>query len=69
MKLEKFKQRDPKKIGITIFTVACILLIAGVFFYTSFASFEVKEDFLCTLKCPDMTLLLFHICNEYCLTS
>ena len=45
MKLEKFKQRDPKKIGITIFTVACILLIAGVFFYTSFASFEVKEDF------------------------
>ena len=45
MKLEKFKQRDPKKIGITIFTVACILLIAGVFFYTSFASFEVKQDF------------------------
>ena len=45
MKLEKFKQRDPKKIGITIFTVVCILLVAGVFFYTSFASFEVKEDF------------------------
>ena len=45
MKLEKFKQRDPKKIGITIFTVVCILLVAGVFFYTSFASFEVKQDF------------------------
>ena len=45
MKLEKFKQRDPKKIGMIIFTVACVLLIAGVFFYTSFASFEVKQDF------------------------
>ena len=45
MKLEKFKQRDPKKIGVIVFTVACILLIAGIFFYTSFASFEVKEDF------------------------
>ena len=40
MKLEKYKQRDPKKIGIIIFTGVCILLIAGVFFYTSFASFE-----------------------------
>ena len=45
MKLERFKQRDPKKIGMIIFTVACVLLIAGVFFYTSFASFEVKQDF------------------------
>ena len=45
MKLERFKQRDPKKIGVIVFTVACILLIAGVFFYTSFASFEVKQDF------------------------
>ena len=45
MKLEKFKQRDPKKMGVIVFTVACILLIVGVFFYTSFASFEVKQDF------------------------
>ncbi len=45
MKLEKFKQRDPKRIGISIFTIACILLVAGVFFYTSFASFETKQDF------------------------
>ena len=45
MKLEKFKEKNPKKTGIIIFTVACILLVAGVFFYTSFASFEVKEDF------------------------
>ena len=45
MKLEKFKQRDPKKIGITVFTVVCVLLVAGVFFYTSFASFQVQQDF------------------------
>ena len=45
MKLEKFKQKDPKKIGITTFTVVCILLIAGVFFYTSFASFETHDEF------------------------
>ena len=45
MKLEKFKQKDPKKIGITIFTIVCILLVAGVFFYTSFASFQVQQDF------------------------
>ena len=45
MKLEKFKQRDPKKIGITIFTIVCILLVAGVFFYTSFASFQVQQNF------------------------
>ena len=45
MNLEKFKQKNPKKIGISIFTVVCILLIAGIFFYTSFASFETKQDF------------------------
>ncbi len=45
MKLEKFKQRDPKKIGITIFTVVCVLLVAGVFFYTSFASFQTQQEF------------------------
>ena len=42
MKLEKFKQKDPKKIGITVFTVVCVLLVAGVFFYTSFASFQTN---------------------------
>ena len=45
MKLERFKQRDPKKIGITIFTVVCVLLVAGVFFYTSFASFQTQQEF------------------------
>ena len=43
MKLEKFKQRNPKKIGIAIFTIACVLLIAFVFIYSSFASFETNE--------------------------
>ena len=45
MKLEKFKPKDPKKTGIIIFTVVCVLLVAGVFFYTSFASFETHDEF------------------------
>ncbi len=45
LKLSKFKEKNPKKTGIIIFTIACILLIAGVFFYTSFASFESKETY------------------------
>ena len=45
MKLEKFKQRDFKKIGIIIFTVVCVLLVAGVFFYASFASFQTQQEF------------------------
>ena len=43
LNLEKFKEKNAKKTGILIFTVACIFLIAGVFFYISFASFESKE--------------------------
>ena len=43
MKLEKYKQRNPKKIGIAIFTIACVLLIAFVFIYSSFASFQTNE--------------------------
>ena len=43
LKLEKYKEKNTKKTGIIVFTVACVLLIAGVFFYTSFASFESKE--------------------------
>ena len=45
MKLEKFKPKNPKKTGIIIFTVVCVLLVAGVFFYTSFASFETHDEF------------------------
>ncbi len=43
MKLEKYKQRNPKKIGIAVFTIACVLLIAFVFIYSSFASFQTNE--------------------------
>ena len=43
MKLEKYKQRNPKKMGIAIFTITCVLLIAFVFIYSSFASFETNE--------------------------
>ena len=45
MKLQKYKNKNQKKIGIIIFTVICILLITGVFIYTSFASFETNETF------------------------
>ena len=45
MKLKKYKQRDPKRIGIVVFTVVCVLILTGVFFYTSFASFQVEQEF------------------------
>ena len=45
MKLEKFKQKDNKKIGIIIFTVCCILLITGVYLYSSFAIYEQDQNF------------------------
>jgi len=44
MKLERFKEKDKKKIGIIIFTVSCIFLIAGVFLYKTFALFQVKDQ-------------------------
>ena len=45
MKLKKYKQRDPKRIGIIVFTVVCVLILTGVFFYTSFATFQVQQEF------------------------
>ena len=45
MKLKKFKQKEPKKIGIVVFTVVCVLILTGVFFYTSFATFQVQQEF------------------------
>jgi len=44
MKLQRFKNINNKKVSIVIFTIACILLIAGVFLYRSFALFEVIEN-------------------------
>ena len=42
MKLEKFKERDNKRIGIIVFTIVCIMLVSGVILYRTFAIFEVK---------------------------
>ena len=43
MKLEKFKNRSGKKVGIAVFTVVCIGLIAGVFFFSSYATFQTND--------------------------
>ena len=45
MKLERFKVQDNKKKFIIAFTVCCVLLLAGVFLYTSFAVFTEEKQF------------------------
>ena len=45
MKLEKFKEKNNKKKFIILFTVCCVLLLAGVFLYTSFAVFTEDKQF------------------------
>ncbi len=45
VRLEKFKERDNKRIGIIVFTVMCILLVSGVILYRTFAIFEVNKHF------------------------
>ncbi len=45
MKLKKFKESDKKKIGIILFTIACILLVGGVVLYRTFAIFETNDEF------------------------
>ncbi len=45
MELKRFKEKNRKKESMILFTILCILLIGGVFFYSSFALFEVKENF------------------------
>ena len=44
MKLEKFTEKDNKRIGIIVFTIVCILLVSGVILYRTFAIFEVKTN-------------------------
>ncbi len=44
MKLKRFKERDNKRKGIIVFTIACILLVSGVILYRTFAIFEVKTN-------------------------
>ena len=44
MDLKKFRETDKKKISIIIFTVCCIFLIAGVYFYKTFAAYLVSDS-------------------------
>ncbi len=44
MNLKKFKERDHKRIGIVVFTIACILLVCGAVLYRTFAIFEVNTN-------------------------
>ena len=44
MKLERFKEKDNKRIGIILFTIVCILLVSGVILYRTFAIFEVRTN-------------------------
>ena len=45
MKLEKIKEKKNKRKFTVIFTVGCIMLLAGVFLYTSFAVFTEEKQF------------------------
>ncbi len=45
MRLEKFKEKNNKRKFIIIFTVCCILLLAGVFLYTTYAIFTEEKEF------------------------
>ena len=44
MKLERFKERDNKKIGVIVFTLICLFLISGAILYRTFAIFEVRTN-------------------------
>ena len=44
MKLQKFKEKDNKRIGVIVFTIICILLVSCVILYRTFAIFEVKTS-------------------------
>ncbi len=44
MKLEKFKEKDNKKIGVIVFTLICLFLISVAILYRTFAIFEVKTN-------------------------
>ncbi len=45
MKLEKFKEKNSKKIEIILFTITCVLLISGVLLYRTFAIFETNDKY------------------------
>ena len=67
MKLKKFKEKDNKRIGIIVFTVACILLVSGVILYRTFAIFEVKTNqnvIRGTVQDPGNLYFAFYQMNE-----
>ncbi len=45
MKLERFKEKNNKIIGVILFTIICLVLIGSVILYKTFASFEVNHHF------------------------
>ena len=64
MKLERFKDNNTKKKSIIIFTVISVLLLAGVFFYTSFAVYEdIKTFNIISGNIPDIgeALFVYHL--------
>ena len=44
MKLQKFKEEKKNQKNIILFTIACVLLITGVFLYKTFANFQIIEN-------------------------
>ena len=64
MKLEKYKSDNKKKKSIIIFTIISVLLLAGVFFYTSFAVYEdIKAFNIISGNIPDIgeALYVYHL--------
>ena len=67
MKLQKFKEKDGKRTGIIVFTIACILLVSGVILYRTFAIFEVKTNqnvIKGTVQDPGNIYFAFYVDNE-----
>ena len=67
MKLEKFKEKDNKRIGMIVFTIVCILLVSGVMIYRTFAIFEVKTSqnvIKGTVQDPGDIYFAFYVDNQ-----
>ena len=67
MKLQKFKEKDGKRTGIIVFTIACILLVSGVILYRTFAIFEVKTNqniIKGTVEDPGNIYFAFYVDNK-----
>ncbi len=67
MSLEKFQEKNKRKSQIIIFTIVCIMLIAGVFLYQSYALFETKNNFNVisgNVKNPGDLSFAYYVNNE-----